>query len=176
MIKPNDWLIIGFTYHAELQKYALIKVWNTYSVGLCLACTETLNPNISAFCYYCKTPRPLDWTTHNKNLDSFIMNSWKNMDTMIDGYIHWINWNQLINVRRKPFLNYECTHTAVWLGPTVHREVNKSKSIRVILKRISIQDVQSFDFNQVNVIYIYRIIDNRIKNSINTLTTLFHLK
>ena len=94
------------------------------------------------------------------------------MDTMIDGYIHWINWNQLINVRRKPFLNYECTHTAVWLGPTVHREVNKSKSIRVILKRISIQDVQSFDFNQVNVVYIYRILDNCIENSINTLTTL----
>src|SRR6185312_3207206 len=158
--------------HTKLQKYALVKVWNAYCVGLCLACTETLNPNISAFCYYCKTPRPLNWTTHNKNLDSFIMTSWKNMDTMIDGYIQWINWNQLIHVQRRPFLNYECTHTAAWLGTNVHTRVNKSKLIIVMLKRISIRNAQKFDFNQVNVVYIYSIIDNCIENSINTLTTL----
>jgi len=81
------------------------------------------------------------------------MSSWKNMDTMIDGYIRWINWNQLINVQKKPFLNYECTHTAVWLGPNVHTGVNKSKPIRVTLKRINRHNVQSFDFNQVNNIF-----------------------
>ena len=63
--------------------------------GLCLACTERLEPEINAFCYACKAPIPLDWTTGNKSLDSFIMESWGNTKHEYDAYIQWIEYSLL---------------------------------------------------------------------------------
>ena len=82
------WVTIGFTYIACSQKYCLIEHEN----GLCLACMKPLEPHINAFCYKCKAPRPLDWTMGNKALDSFIMESWSNVEKVYDAYIQWIEY------------------------------------------------------------------------------------
>ena len=111
-------------------------------MGLCLACTRSLNSKINAFCYACKAPRPVDWTTGNKSLDLFIMESWRNMENKYDAYIQWIEYSFLTNVQEMTSLHHGCTCIADWFDSTVN------KSIQVMLKQIS--DAQSLDFNQVN--------------------------
>src|SRR5207253_7465485 len=119
-------------------EYCLIK----YEYGLCLACMARLLPEINAFCYYCKAPRPLDWTTGNKTLDSFIMESWSNMKNEYDAYIQWIEYSLLMNVRKMTSLRHGCTHIADW---------TMNGSTRVTLKMIvDKQNDQSFDFHQIN--------------------------
>ena len=113
--------------------------------GLCLACTEPLKPSISAFCYECKAPRPLDWTTGNKSLDSLIMESWSNMEREDNAYIKWIKHSQLSNIQEMTSLPHRCTHIADWLGSTTNELTH------VTLKKIVDKgDNQSFDFHQVN--------------------------
>ena len=129
------WVTIGFTYDASEQKYYPIK----YENGLCLACTEELNPKINAFCYLCKAPTPLDWTTGNKSLDSFIMESWSNMKNERDAYIQWIEYSRLSDIREMTSLRHGCTHIA---------DLTMNGSTRVTLKMIV--DNESFDFHQVN--------------------------
>ena len=101
-----------------------------------------LDPKINAFCYKCKAPRPLDWTTGNKSLDSFIMESWSNMKNEDDAYIQWIEYSLLMNVRKMTSLRHGCTHIA---------DLTMNGSTRVTLKKIVDKgDNQSFDFHQVN--------------------------
>ena|SRR5437764_1034185 len=108
---------------------------------LCLACTRPLEPKINAFCYWCKTPRPLDWTTGNKSLDSFIIESWSNVKNGTDAYIQWIEYSLLTDVQEMTSLRHQCTHIASWLDPTTN------KWTKVTLKQID--DSQSLDFYQV---------------------------
>ena len=61
--------------------------------GLCLACAASYERHINAFCYRCKAPRPVDWTTGNKSLDSFIMESWSNTSNKDDVYVQWIEYS-----------------------------------------------------------------------------------
>ena len=98
ILTTDVWVTIGFTYDTSEQKYCLIKEYRGY--GLCLACTHRLYPWINTFCYKCKAPRPVDWTTGNKSLDSFIMESWKNMKNKYDAYIQWIEYSLLTNVQQ----------------------------------------------------------------------------
>src|SRR6185369_15925332 len=136
------WVTIGFTYDTHENKYYLIKEY--YECGLCLACTYVLEPKINAFCFECKTPRPLDWTTGNKTLDSFIIESWKNTKNEYDAYIQWIEYSQLINVQEMTSLCHGCTHIADWL------ETRTNEPMRVMLKQII--DAQLLDFYQVIMI------------------------
>src|SRR5690349_21331567 len=99
---------MGFTYNEGERMYYLIKAYSK----LCLACTNRLEPKINAFCYQCKAPRPVDWTTGNKSLDSFIMESWSNMKNEYDVYIQWIEYSLLNNVEEMTSLRHECTHIA----------------------------------------------------------------
>jgi len=118
---------------------------------------EQLEPKIKAFCYKCKAPQPLDWTTGNKSLDSFIMESWSNVkkeydveswsnvENEYDAYIQWIEYSLLMNVREMSSLCNGCTHTTDWLDPKTNEPT------RVTLKKIvDGQDAQLFDFHQVN--------------------------
>src|SRR5207253_9875725 len=131
---------IGFTYHIREQKYCLIKEY--YEDELCLACTYPLEPIINAFCYQCKVPQPLDWTTGNKSLDSFIMESWSNTKNEYDAYIQWIEYSLLTNVQEMTSLRHECTHIADW---------RTNELTRVTLKKIvDERGDQLFDFHQVN--------------------------
>ena len=137
-ITTDVWVTIGFTYIGG--EYWLLK--EKYDDGLCLACTEQLERSINAFCYECKVPRPFDWTTGNKSLDSFIMESWSNMMLDCDAYIQWIEYSLLMNVREMTSLRHGCTHTAEW---------TTNESTRVSLKKIVGEgDDQLFDFHQVN--------------------------
>ena len=136
ILTTDVWVTIGFTYDASKQKYYLIKEYDGY--GLCLACMERLEPNIKAFCYRCKVPRPLDWTTGNKSLDSFIMESWKNTSSRGDAYIQWIEYSLLMNVRKMTSLRHGCTHIA---------DLTMNGSTRVTLKKI--QNDRLYDFYQV---------------------------
>ena len=138
ILTTDVWITIGFTYDASKQRYCLIKVDD----GLCLACTQCLEPKINLFCYECKAPIPLDWTTGNKSLDSFIMESWSNMNNEYDAYIQWIEYSLLTNIQEMTSLRHGCTHIADWLEPTIN------ESTRVIFKPIV--DAQSFDFYRVN--------------------------
>src|SRR6185369_13361428 len=97
---------------------------------LCLACTERLEPKIKAFCYRCKAPRPVDWTTGNKSLDSFIMESWSNMVDEFDAYIQWIEYSLLICVQEMTSLRHECTLIAECL------ELTTNELTRVTLKKM----------------------------------------
>ena len=81
-------MTIGFTYDESKGKYYLIKT--RYGEKLCLACTDELEPRINVFCYHCKAPAPPDWTTGNKSLDSFLVESWSNTGNKDDVYIQWI--------------------------------------------------------------------------------------
>ena len=99
---------------------------------------KRLNPKINLICYECKAPIPVDWTTGNKSLDSFIMESWSNMENLYDAYIRWIEYSLLTDVREMTSLRHQCTHIADW------------QSTRVALKPIVV-DAQSFDFYQVNI-------------------------
>ena len=106
---------------------------------------ERLKPQINAFCYHCKAPIPVDWTTGNKSLDSFIMESWSNVENEYDAYIQWIEYSLLTNVQEMTSCRRECTHMADCL------ELTADKSTRVTLKRIvDGQKAQLFDFYQVN--------------------------
>ena len=106
-----------------------------------------LEPKINAFCYQCKAPRPVDWTTGNKSLDSFIIESWSNTNSGDDAYIQWIEYSLLMNVRKMTSLRHECTHIAEWVEP------NADELMRVTLKKIVDEQNdhnQLFDFHQVN--------------------------
>ena len=85
-------------------------------------------------------PIPPDWTTGNKSLDLFIMESWRGTD---DAYIQWIEHSLLKNIQQMTSLHYGCTHIADWLNPVTN------KLTQVALKQIS--NTQSFDFHQVNI-------------------------
>ena len=90
----------------------------------------------------CKAPRPLDWTTGNKSLDSFIIESWKNTKNVYDAYIQWIEYSLLSNVQQMTLLRHGCTHIAEW---------TTYELTRVTLKKIVDKgDDQLFDFHQVN--------------------------
>jgi len=103
-----------------------------------------MSPKIKAFCYKCKAPRPPDWTTGNKSLDSFLMESWSNMKNMYDAYIQWIECSLLKNVQEMTSLRHGCTHIAEYLEST-------NILTRVALKKIvDEQNDQLFDFHQVN--------------------------
>ena len=117
-------------------------VKNKYGHGLCLTCTWPLEPKINLFCFYCKALRLRDWTTGNKSLDSFIMESWSNVYDMYDASIQWIEYSLLMNVREMTSLRHGCTHTAEWIT---------NELTRVTLKKIvDEQNDQLFDFHQVN--------------------------
>src|SRR5580765_764426 len=128
---------IGFTYDEEQGKYYLIKFYDgLYDDGLCLACTSALYRKIQAFCSRCKSPRPLDWTTGNESLDSFIMKSWNNISNTCESYyIQWIEYSRLTDIQEKSLLDHGCTHAATWLEPT-GKYPYVDDVIRVTLKKI----------------------------------------
>ena len=140
-ILTTDWITIGFTYDASEEKYYLIK--EEYGHGFCLACTRWLEPKINAFCYRCKASQPLDWTTGNKSLDSFIMESWKNTSYKDDAYIKWIEYSLLTNVQQITSSHHSRTHMAELLEP------NTDGLTRVTLKKII-----AFDFHQVKLLHV----------------------
>ena len=86
-----------------------------------------------------QTPQPPDWTSDNKSLDSFIMESWINMKYIYDAYIQWIEYSLLTNIQKMTSLRYGCTHIAEW---------TTNGLTHVTLKKIV--DDQLFDFHQVN--------------------------
>src|SRR6185437_11634693 len=135
-ILTTDCVTIGFTYRGG--EYCLIK----YENGLCLACTYPLSSMINAFCYHCKAPRPVDWTTGNKFLDSFIMESWNNTRNEYDAYIQWIEYSLLMNVREMASLRHGCTHIAEW--------TTNELTLVSLKKIVGERDDQLFDFHQVN--------------------------
>src|SRR6185312_2476761 len=137
-----------------------------YERRLCLACTKQLEPKIKAFCYDCKTPQPPDWTTGNKSLDSFIMESWSNVIDEHDAYIQWIEYSRLMNVREMTSLRHGCTHIAEW---------TTNELTRVSLKKIVGEgDDQLFDFHQVN--YFMCKIINVCKLTSVVMTVIYLLK
>ena len=71
------------------------------------------------------------------------MESWSNMKHEYDGYIQWVEYSRLTDVREMTSLRhqYQCTHIASWLDPTTN------ELIHVTLKQID--DAQSLDFYQV---------------------------
>ena len=141
ILTTDVWITIGFTYNTHEQKYCLIKVDD----GVCLACTWKLNPKINAFCFKCKAPRPLDWTTGCRPLDLFIMESWNSMKHTFDPYIQWIEYSLLIDIQEMTSLRHGCTLLADWVEPIT------KKSTSVMLKKIvDGQNAPSFNFNQVN--------------------------
>ena len=100
---------------------------------------------INSFCYRCKAPQPVDWTTDSKSLDSFIMKSWSNTRNKYDAYIQWIKYSLLTNIQEMTSLHHGCTHIAECL------ELTTNELMRVTLKKIGDKgDNQSFDFHQVN--------------------------
>ena len=110
-----------------------------------MACTRGLVSKTNIFCLRCKAPRPLDWTTGNKSLDSFIMESWSNTISNDNAYIQWIEYSLLTDVQEMTSLRHGCTHIAEWLESTA------SELTRVTLKKIvDERGDQSFDFYQVN--------------------------
>ena len=116
-----------------------------YGDKLCLVCTESLGLKINAFCICCKASTLRDWTTGNKSLDSFIMESWSNTRNEYDAYVHWIEYSLLANIQEMRSLRHGCTHMAEYL------ELTTDELTRVTLKKIVDEgDGQSFDFHQVN--------------------------
>ena len=129
--------------------------------GLCRACTATFKPSMRAFCYECKAPRSLDWTTGNRSLDSFILESWNNTKNEDDAYIQWIEYSLLSNVQTMTPLHHGCTHIADWLEPMYNRRT------KVVLKKIvSKHDGQAFDFHQV-IFYLSHVCIASCIKSIN---------
>ena len=104
-----------------------------------------LEPKINAFCYECKAPQPLDWTTDNKSLDSFIMESWSNVKNVYDAYIQWVEYSLLTDVREMTSLHHGCTHIASWLEPTTNEWTKMT-----LKKIVNEQNDPLFDFHQVN--------------------------
>ena len=112
---------------------------------LCLACTNQLITEISAFCYQCKAPVPIDHTTGNKTLDLFIQESWVNIHSEDDSYLQWIEYSTLTDIQEMTQLRHGCTHIANW------SEHIMGEPMKVTLKKIVDEwDTQSFDFYQVN--------------------------
>ena len=142
ILTTDVWITIGFTYNKR-EEYCLIR--EGFGRALCLACTWKLEPTINAFCYECKVSRPFDWTTSNKSLDSFIMESQSNVENKYDSYIQWIEYYLLTNIQEMTSLRHGCTHIA---------DLAMNGSTRVTLKKIVDEgggiDNQSFDFHQVN--------------------------
>ena len=97
---------------------------------------------MNAFCYWCKAPRPIDWTTGNRSLDSFIMESWKNMKNKDDVYIQWIEYSLFTYIREMISLHHGCTHIAECL------ELTTNGLTRVTLRKIV--DEGDDQFYQVN--------------------------
>src|SRR5438128_810001 len=143
-------MTIGFTYDKDRGKYCLIRYRDVYDAydGLCLACTESLDKRIKAFCLSCKAPRPVDWTTGNKSLDSLITKSWSNINLYYESYyIQWIEYSRLTDIQEKLLLERGCTHAANWLAPSAYED----ELIKVTLKKIvDGRNAQLFDFYQVN--------------------------
>ena len=112
---------------------------------------DRLKRNIKAFCLSCKAPRPVDWTTGNKSLDSFIMKSWNNIANIRECYyMQWIEYSRLTDVKEESLLDCGCTHVANWLEPTGEYPYN-DELIRVTLKKVvDGQNAPLYDFNQVN--------------------------
>ena len=113
-------------------------------VGICLACTNPFESAVKAFCFSCKKPNPLNWTTGNESLDSFIRKSWSNVCVrdLYDSYLQWIEYSRLTNEREISSLRHGCTHIAAW---------TTNELTRVTLKKIvDEQSDQLFDFHQVN--------------------------
>ena len=133
ILTTDVWVTIGFTYDIREQKYYLIEEEN--EDALCLACAYPLEPKINAFCYECKAPQPLDWTTGNTSLDSFLMESWSNVKCIFDAYMQWIEYSLLTNMQEMISLRHGCTHIAEW---------TTNELTRVTLKKIVVD--QSFDF------------------------------
>jgi len=144
MLDAQIWDTIGFTYHGG--GYALVTP--EYRNKLCLACTAYLNSSITAFCSKCKAPKPPDWTTGSKSLDSFMMESWRNTNTKCDSYLKWIEFDRLKNFREVPSLDHGCTHTADWIDLPTY----KNDSKKVAFKKVTYE--QSFNFNQVSLILL----------------------
>ena len=113
-----------------------------------------MNKYIKAFCLSCKAPRPVDWTTGNKSLDSLITKSWSNITNDYESYyIQWIEYSRLTDIQEKSLLERGCTHAANWLESVSVWNDNKRKYdvIRVTLKKIvDGRNAQLFDFYQVN--------------------------
>ena len=122
----------GFT--RNLYGYYLVKT--PFDEGLCLACARVLSHEINAFCFKCKAPTPPDWTTGNKSLDSFIMESCGNVRNKYDAYIQWIQYSLFTNIQEMTSLRHGCTHIAELTMDDV--------STKVTLKKII------DDFDQVN--------------------------
>ena len=129
-----------------------------------------LDEHIKAFCLSCKAPRPLDWTTGNKSLDSLITKSWSNIQEHENYYIQWVEYSRLTDIQEKSLLERGCTHAAnwlesVWSGNEYEGEY-EDELIRVTLKKIvDGRNAQLFDFYQVNyhsfiVKYNYHLIVN----------------
>ena len=138
ILTTDVWVTIRFTYDKRGRKYCLIK--ERTESGLCLACARQLKSKINAFCFECKVPRPIDWTTGNRSLDLFIIESWSNTQNVYDAYIQWIEYSLLTNVQEMTSLRHGSTHIAEWLEP--------NGLTCVTLKKIV--DDQLFDFHQVN--------------------------
>jgi len=119
-----------------------------YRYGLCPACLWQLEPAINAFCYWCKAPAFPNWTTSNKSLDSFIVESWNNVKNKYDAYIQWIEYSLLTDVQQMTSLRHGCTHIAKWLEPTAN------EWIKVTLKQIVISDTRSLNFHQVKYLRV----------------------
>ena len=126
ILTTDVWVTIGFTYYD--QKYCLIKEY--YGHRLCLGCAKWILPSINAFCYECKAPQPPDWTTGNKSLDLFIMESWSNTKNERDTYIQWIEYSLLTD--------HGCTHIATMNESTREFWLATPESTRVTLKQIVI--------------------------------------
>ena len=142
ILTTDVWVTIGFTYD-KWGRYCLIKEKDE-DTELCLACTWPLEPKVNLFCYWCKAPRPVDWTTGNKSLDTFIMESWNNMTSKFDVYVQWIEYSLLTNMQEMTSLRHGCTHIAEWTG-------NELTHTRVTLKKIvDEQNDRLFNFHQVN--------------------------
>ena len=127
---------------------------------------DTLDKRIKAFCLSCKAPRPVDWNTGNKSLDSLIMKSWNNIKRSDESYyIQWIEYSRLTDIQEESLLDRGCTHAANWLEPT-GKYPYVDDVIRVTLKKVvDGQNAQLFDFNQVNyhsfIVKYYLFINNR---------------
>ena len=82
-------------------------------------------------------PTSPDWTTGNKPLDLFIMESWKNTSNENDAYMKWIEYSHLTNVQEMTSLRHGCTHIADWTADE--------------LTRVSLKKIVNDDFHQASV-------------------------
>jgi hypothetical protein len=113
MLAKDVWISIGFLYNPLENVYYLIK--EESGTGLCLSCASTFShhPRITNFCFRCREPNPLQWTTGNNSLDSLLRESWRNMNRASDSHIRWIGNTRLTHVREAKTLPNGCTHVAI---------------------------------------------------------------